>query len=127
MKILLNIEKTFRELLQQEDTDQDKKITKDDLGPKRFVLVDELSKKEQIIEGTYHLSNLLQELAILKEKGEITAEVDLDSIIEEPVQRISRKIRDDYWHDNPKKDEKLLKKYGAVRIVLEENINKILS
>ena len=99
MKILLNIEKTFRELLQQEDTDQDKKITKDDLGPKRFVLVDELSKKEQIIEGTYHLSNLLQELAILKEKGEITAEVDLDSIIEEPVQRISRKIRDDYWNE----------------------------
>ena len=99
MKILLNIEKTFRELLQQEDTDQDKKITKDDLGPKRFVLVDELSKKEQIIEGTYHLSNLLQELATLKEKGEITAEVDLDSIIEEPVQRISRKIRDDYWNE----------------------------
>ncbi|GEL09931.1 alpha,alpha-trehalase [Flavobacterium glycines] len=99
MKILLNIEKTFRELLQQEDTDQDKKITKDDLGPKRFVLVDELTKKEEMIEGTYHLSNLLQELATLKEKGELTAEVDLDFIKEEPVQRISRKIRDDYWNE----------------------------
>ncbi len=99
MKILLNIEKTFRELLQQEDTDQDKKITKDDLGPKRFVLVDELTKKEEMIEGTYHLSNLLQELATLKEKGELTAEVDLNFIKEEPVQRISRKIRDDYWNE----------------------------
>lgn len=99
MKILLNIEKTFRELLQQEDTDQDKKITKDDLGPKRFLLVDELTKKEEMIEGTYHLSNLLQELATLKEKGELTAEVDLDFIKEEPVQRISRKIRDDYWNE----------------------------
>jgi alpha,alpha-trehalase len=43
-----------------EDTDQDKKITKDDHGPKRFVLVDE-KKAETVIEGTYHLANLLQE------------------------------------------------------------------
>jgi alpha,alpha-trehalase len=44
MKISVHISKVFRELLLQEDTDQDKKITKDDHGPKRFVLVDEKLK-----------------------------------------------------------------------------------
>ena len=67
MKFLLNIDKVFQELLLQEDTDKDKKITKDDNGPKKFVLVDENTKQEEAIEGTYHLSNLLQELAQLKE------------------------------------------------------------
>jgi alpha,alpha-trehalase len=43
MKISVHISKVFRELLLQ-DTDQDKKITKDDHGPKRFVLVDEKLK-----------------------------------------------------------------------------------
>jgi alpha,alpha-trehalase len=97
MKISLHIESVFQALLLQEDTDNDKKITKDDLGPKKFLLVDELTKKEQFIEGTYQLSNLLQELALLKEKGHVIGEVDLDYIQEKPVDRISRKIKDDFW------------------------------
>ena len=99
MKFLLNIDKVFQELLLQEDTDQDKKITKDDTGPKKFVLVDEATKQEQIIVGTYYLSNLLQELAQLKETNQVVGEVDLDRIQENPVDRISRKIRDDYWNE----------------------------
>ena len=67
MNFLINIDKVFHELLLQEDTDKDKKITKDDNGPKKFALVDENTKQEIVIEGTYHLSNLLQELALLKE------------------------------------------------------------
>jgi alpha,alpha-trehalase len=99
MKFLLNIDKVFHALLLQEDTDQDKKITKDDTGPKKFVLVDEATKQEQIIVGTYYLSNLLQELAQLKETNQVVGEVDLDRIQENPVDRISRKIRDDYWNE----------------------------
>ncbi|EIA09409.1 trehalase family glycosidase [Flavobacterium frigoris] len=99
MKIQINIDKVFRELLLQEDTDQDKKITKDDHGPKRFVLVDEKTKVEIVIEGTYHLANLLQELALLKENKKELGEVDLARINEEPVERISRKIREDYWNE----------------------------
>lgn len=97
MKITLNIEKVFQELLLQEDTDQDKKITKEDKGPKRFVLVDEKTKIEKVISGTYHLSNLLQELALLREQN--FNELDLDHVEEAPVERISRKIRDDYWDE----------------------------
>ncbi len=99
MKISVNINKVFRELLMQEDTDQDKKITKDDHGPKRFVLVDEKTKAESVIEGTYHLANLLQELALLKEGDNELGELDSNRIQEEPVERISRKIRDDYWNE----------------------------
>jgi alpha,alpha-trehalase len=99
MKFSLNIDKVFNDLLLQEDTDQDKKITKDDTGPKKFVLVDETTKQEIIIEGTYHLSNLLQELALLKENKVNIGEVDLSRIQENPVERISRKIREDYWNE----------------------------
>ena len=80
MKFLLNIESVFKALLLQEDTDNDKKITKDDQGPKKFVLIDQTTKQEQTIEGTYHLSNLLQELAILKEKEVELGEIDLDYV-----------------------------------------------
>ena len=99
MNFLINIDKVFHELLLQEDTDQDKKITKDDNGPKKFTLVDENTKQEIVVEGTYHLSNLLQELALLKENKVAIGEVDLSRIQENPVERISRKIREDYWDE----------------------------
>ncbi|MFV5691613.1 trehalase family glycosidase [Flavobacterium sp. LT1R49] len=99
MNFLINIDKVFHELLLQEDTDKDKKITKDDNGPKKFALVDENTKQEIVIEGTYHLSNLLQELALLKENKVEKGEIDLSRIQENPVERISRKIREDYWNE----------------------------
>jgi alpha,alpha-trehalase len=116
MKISVNINKVFRELLLQEDTDQDKKITKDDHGPKRFVLVDEKTKAETVIEGTYHLANLLQELALLKEGDNALGELDLKRIQEEPVERISRKIRDDYWNELTR----TIDKKGLMQILEDE-------
>jgi alpha,alpha-trehalase len=71
-------------------------MMKDDNGPKKFVLVDEVNKKT--IVGTYHLSNLLQELAQLKEAQIILKSIESHSQ-ENPVHRISRKIRDDYWEE----------------------------
>jgi alpha,alpha-trehalase len=115
MKFLLKVDQVFEALLLQEDTDQDKKITKEDLGPKRFVLVDENTKKEQIIKGTYHLSNLLQELAVLKENEEVLAEVDLNFIIENPVERISRKIKDSYWDELTRTIDK-----KGLKLILED-------
>jgi alpha,alpha-trehalase len=97
MKYSLHIDQTIQQLLTQEDTDGDKKITKDDNGPKRFTLVDEKTKVKYVIEGTYHLSNLLQELAQLQENNVEIGEIDLNYIQENPVDRISRKIKDSYW------------------------------
>ncbi|MFV8377208.1 trehalase family glycosidase [Flavobacterium sp. LB3R33] len=116
MKFVLNIDKVFQELLLQEDTDQDKKITKDDNGPKKFLLVDEISKQQETIVGTYHLSNLLQELAQLKEANSTLGEVHLSRIQENPVQRISRKIKDDYWEELTR----TIDKKGLTQIIEDE-------
>jgi alpha,alpha-trehalase len=123
MKIAINnIEKVFQELLLQEDTDQDKKITKDDQGPKKFVLIDEKTKQNHTIEGTYHLSNLLQELALLKESKIEIGEVDLGRILEKPVDRISRKIRDDYWDELTR----TIDKKGLAQILQDEKtVNQV--
>jgi alpha,alpha-trehalase len=115
MKFLLNIDSVFSALLLQEDTDNDKKITKDDCGPKKFVLVDDTTKQEQTIEGTYHLSNLLQELALLKEKEVKLGEIDLDYIQEDPVNRISRKIKEDYWDELTRTIDK-----KGLKLILED-------
>jgi alpha,alpha-trehalase len=96
MKFKLHINTTLEKLLAQEDTDGDKKITIDDQGPKKFLLQDE-NGNEATIEGTYHLSNLLQELALSKKNNTEFAEIELSNIIEDPVKRISRKIKDLYW------------------------------
>ena len=96
MKFKLHITQTIEKLLAQEDTDGDKKITIDDNGPKSFLLNDE-DGNSALIEGTYQLSNLLQELALAKKNNAEFAVIDLNVITENPVKRISGKIKDLYW------------------------------
>jgi alpha,alpha-trehalase len=75
-----NVKTTLEQLLTDEDTDNDKKITIDDphiagtqRGDKRFWL--ELNNGQKYeISGTYYLSNLLQELSLASESGKETAE-----------------------------------------------------
>ena len=98
MKFRLNISQTLEALLSQEDTDGDKKITVEDKGPKRFLLKGE-DGQSLVIEGTYHLSNLLQELAWAKQLGSEEAEISLSYIQESPTDRISRMICDYFWDD----------------------------
>ena len=99
MKIVVEIDAVFEQLLLQEDTDQDNKITKDDTGSRLFVLTDSVTNVQVEVEGTYHLSNLLQELAELRQQGIMCGALDLDRIKELPVERISRKIRESYWDE----------------------------
>ena len=96
MNFKLNIEDTLSCLLQQEDTDGDKKLTIEDKGPKAFEITS-IKGKSYLVKGTYHLSNLLQELVISKNEGDDTAEIALSKIEEVPVTRISRMIRDYFW------------------------------
>ncbi|WP_405208290.1 trehalase family glycosidase [Aquimarina sp. LLG6339-5] len=88
----LGHQQTLDKLILQEDTDGDKKITIDDKGPKKFEFIDSQGEIN-LIEGIYHLSNLLQELAIADQNDTIS----LDRIIEPPSSRISRLIRTRYW------------------------------
>ncbi len=79
-------------LIAQEDTDGDKKITIEDKGPKKFGFIDKDGNSHSV-EGTYHLSNLLQELAIATDKDTIA----IDKITEAPSDRISRLIKTRFW------------------------------
>ena len=97
MKFKLDIESTLRSLLGQEDTDGDKKITIEDKGPKAFSIVSSEGEEYQVT-GTYHLSNLLQELVIAKNEGSTIAEISQEHIEELPSIRISRMIRDYFWN-----------------------------
>ncbi len=98
MKFKLEIDKVLQELLLQEDTDGDKKITKEDKGPKQFK-ISNIDGDAYEVSGTYHLSNLLQELALAKNKNLEYAEFSCEQIIELPATRISRTIREVFWDD----------------------------
>jgi alpha,alpha-trehalase len=90
------VEDTFRRLLDQEDTDGDNQITVKDEGPKRFVVTDE-DAVTYAVEGTYPLSNLLQELAFARDAGAEALEFDPEQLDENPVRRISRMIQEVFW------------------------------
>jgi alpha,alpha-trehalase len=113
-RVRVDVEQNIQRLLAEEDTDGDKKITIDDhfvedqRGDKKFHLIDNKGKMYEI-EGAYHLSNLLQELTLSKQKQGRTALLDTQRIFENPVRRISRSIREVYWD-------------GLTRRIDEENI-----
>ncbi len=113
MKFVLPVQRTLEELLLQEDTDGDKKITKEDDGPKCFEVISTENRPYEI-KGTYFLSNFLQELALAKNKGLIEVEIPLTKIKEAPTSRISRMIREVFWDD-------------LTRTIDEEGLAKILN
>ncbi len=84
----------LQKLIEQEDTDGDKKITIEDHGPKKFVYTD-ADQNSHTIEGTYYLSNLLQELAIVENSKMIS----IEKVKERPSSRISRLIKTRFWNN----------------------------
>ena len=106
------IDDTLKKLLAQEDTDGDKKITVEDKGPKAFK-IKSFSGEEYTVKGTYHLSNLMQELVIAKNEGNDIAEIPLRHIEELPSVRVSRMIKDYFWK-------------GLTRTMDEKGIEKLI-
>lgn len=101
--IQVDVPKTIQALLDDEDTDGDRKITVDDFsvkgtsrGDRRFTLRS-IDGQAYEIHGTYRLSNCLQELTLLKEQGGTAGPLNAARIYENPVARTSRMIRDHYW------------------------------
>lgn len=92
-RIKLNISQTIAQLLQQEDTDGDKKITIEDKGAKCFEVVHNDGITE--IKGHYYLANLLQELYRAQQNN--TDTIDLEKVFEAPAQRIARTISEYFW------------------------------
>ncbi|RUP43230.1 trehalase-domain-containing protein [Jimgerdemannia flammicorona] len=99
-KFLIDVEETQRMILAQEDTDGDFQITVNDLGPKTLTVptADSGGYLKYDIRGTYMLSNLLQELALAADYGRKHIVLDEARLNENPVDRLSRMIRHQFWN-----------------------------
>ncbi|MFL9845586.1 trehalase family glycosidase [Flavobacterium rhizosphaerae] len=109
----LPVEETINDLLAGYDTDGDKKITKDDAPNKDYFMVSTRGDTV-IIRNTYYLSNLLQELAIASEQAHDNLLITLSQIQEPPAERISRRIRTQFWDD-------------LTRTIDEDGLNRIMA
>ncbi|MFN8609118.1 MAG: trehalase family glycosidase [Vulcanimicrobiota bacterium] len=91
------VAETLRRLLEQEDTDGDRCITVRDRGPKRFEALCE-EGEPLLVQGTYQLANLLQELALARRAGRDALQVDADKLRQNPVDRLATAIRSRCWN-----------------------------
>lgn len=98
-RFLIDVESTLKSLQEQEDTDRNMQITIEDEGPKVLSLRTAASGGHNRfdVRGTYMLSNLLQELTLAKEYGRKQIVLDEARLNENPVNRLSRLIRDHFW------------------------------
>lgn len=94
-----DVDKTLEELLRNEDTDRNYQITIEDTGPKVLKLgtANSFGYKHVNVRGTYMLSNLLQELTIAQSFGRHQIFLDEARINENPVNRLSRLISNQFW------------------------------
>lgn len=95
----LPVEKTMQELLIGYDTDGDKRITKDDAPVNKDFFLYSTKGDTVILRNTYYISNLLQELAIANDARQNNLLINLSRIQEPPAERISRRIRTQFWDD----------------------------
>lgn len=123
--IMVNVRENLERLLAEEDTDGDRTITIHDLyvqgsnrGDQRFWLIATNGKRYEI-DRTYYLSNLLQELTLRQRAGLEVAPIDLQMVFEEPVHRISRRIRDFYWNSRTRR----IDQDGIARLLTDEKIS----
>ncbi|CAK9436068.1 uncharacterized protein LODBEIA_P06260 [Lodderomyces beijingensis] len=94
-----DVQDTLKELLANEDTDNNCQITIEDTGPKvlRLGTANSNGYKQASIRGTYMLSNLLQELTIASRFGRNQIVLDEARLNENPVNRMKRLISTSFW------------------------------
>lgn len=114
---VVDVASTKEQLLAQEDTDKNEQITVEDRGPKTITLgsMESSGVFRHSIRGTYQISNLLQELAILEDKDRRDilrlckpceleesqrgrfAVIQSERLVENPVDRLLRMIDMYFW------------------------------
>lgn len=94
-----DVQETLKELLENEDTDNNCQITIEDTGPKvlRLGTANSNGFKLSSVRGTYMLSNLLQELTIASRFGRHQIVLDEARLNENPVNRMKRLISTSFW------------------------------
>jgi alpha,alpha-trehalase len=116
---VLNTQNTIQKLLDQEDTKKDFTITVEDTGPKKYLLHRDDGTKAWI-EGTYSISTLLQELALL-DINLRTVAVPEEVINEDPVSRLERLVKKCFW----KNLRRSLDKAGLKVALIDTKIKKV--
>lgn len=91
----VEVESNLQRLVHQADTDGDKRITIQDRAT-TFQLT-ELNGTRHSVQGVYPLSVLIQELGMAQSAGKTTIQLASDTILENPVDRTSRMIRERFW------------------------------
>lgn len=109
-QIEVDPDKELNRLRLTADKDLDYKITIED-KPRPYRVRDKEGKR-YLVEGHYHLSNLLQELKLLSESQKTTLKGE--QVFENPVERISRSIRERYWD-------------GLTRRIDKKHLGKVLA
>ena len=95
--LTLDAQSNLEQLLRL-DSNQDKKITLDDGIARLHTFQLKLLNNDNLpIKGVYFQSNLLQELKLATEDGKTPDVISDKLIFENPVERISRLIRQLYW------------------------------
>ena len=97
-EFVLQVNPTFERLVSIADTDGDKKITIEDHPKSPFWMLSQKGDSVSISK-IYHLSNLLQQLAMAREQQQQELELSLSEIEEAPSARISRRIKEQFWDD----------------------------
>lgn len=115
-KILItNVDETLKNILESEDTDSNNQITIEDTGPKSIRLGTLKSNgfKRIEIRGNYMISNLLQELTIAKSFGRHQIILDEARLNENPVNRLTRLIKEQFWNSLTRRiDSKSIKVFA---------------
>lgn len=95
--VRVDVAATIERVLREEDTDGDGIVSIADAGDRRFVMRAD-DGRELLVEGTYELGNLVQELGAAQRSGDAAmAEVSSRAIFMPPADHVSFMIRTRYW------------------------------
>ncbi|OAP58629.1 hypothetical protein AYL99_07719 [Fonsecaea erecta] len=100
-ELLVDVDRTLQDLLEREDVDKNQQITIEDNGPKHINLgtLASAGYRSAEVRGNYMISNLLQELTLAKDLGKKVVKIHRSRLSENPVDRLSRRIRDEFWNN----------------------------
>ncbi|EXJ89801.1 neutral trehalase [Capronia epimyces CBS 606.96] len=98
-ELLVDVNRTLKDLIEREDIDGNQQITIEDNGPKHISLgtLASAGYRSTEVRGNYMISNLLQELTLAQDLGKRVVKIHRSRLSENPVDRLSRRIRDEFW------------------------------
>lgn len=114
-ELLINVDKTIKDLYAREIKDGNFQITIEDDGPKHISLgtLASAGYRSTDLRGNYVISNLLQELTLAQLLKQKVIKIHKSRLNENPVDRLARRIKDEFWGNLERRlDANLIEKAG---------------